>query len=251
MTRAGAQAGSLEERLREAGGTVLSVPAIEIRPIPPSAEHLQAVERLGTTDLVVFTSANAVRCFAALLEATGGSPAVLTGMRLAAIGPETAASLRVLGAEPAIEAAESTSEGLVGALADQDLAGRRVLIPRARVARDLLPADLRRRGAEVEVLAVYETVVPEGLTPGLRAAFAGGVDAIAFTSGSTVRNVVAALGAAGIGMPPSTLIACIGPATAAAAREAGLAVDIIARESTAGGLARAIAEVVTRGRQSP
>jgi uroporphyrinogen III methyltransferase / synthase len=137
------------------------------------------------------------------------------------------------------------ADELGAALEGWDLKGARVLVPRAKIARDALPALLSQRGAEVAVLPVYETVCPEGAIEALHRLFQrGGVDAISFTSSSTVYNFVKAFSS---GLPEALdrcLVACIGPVTADTARQLGMRVDIIAREYTTRGLALAIAEAL-------
>jgi uroporphyrinogen III methyltransferase/synthase len=196
--------------------------------------------------LIVFTSANAVRIYVDLLEAAHQDH-LLAGCHLCAIGSETARALMDRGQQPDLIAGEYTAEGLVTALAGFDLAGARVLIPRAAAGRDVLPQLLAQAGADVEVLTLYRTVVPATAGEELRRLFAsGGVDVVTFTSSSTVMNFVAALGG---GAPPrsqigSALVACMGPVTAQTSAELGLAPDVVAQEYTTAGLTGAIVRAV-------
>ncbi|MGH7903660.1 MAG: uroporphyrinogen-III synthase, partial [Candidatus Dormibacteraceae bacterium] len=163
--------------------------------------------------------------------------------RVCAIGPETARSLESHGIRPELVAGEYTAEGLAEALRGWDVSGLRVLVPRAKVARDALPALLAQRGAEVEILPVYETVCPPGTAAALQDLFEGeGADVITFTSSSTVYNFVRSLGDRRPDRAAAARVACIGPVTADTARQLGMKVDIIAREYTTRGLATAIAE---------
>jgi len=244
VTRARHQAPEFRRELEDLGAIVHEVPTIEIRAAGLGERVRSAIERLPVTGLVVFTSANAVDIFFDLLFETGQDARRLHACRLCAIGPETARTLEARGLRPELVAGEYTAEGLAEALSGWPMEGVRVLVPRARVARDALPQMLGARGAEVEILPVYDTVSPEGLAERLsELLFDGGLDVVTFTSSSTVTNFARAL-------PKERLeralaharVACIGPVTADTARRAGMRVDIIAREYTTRGLAAAIAE---------
>lgn len=245
VTRARHQSEPFRRQLSELGAIVVEVPTIEIRPVPKSREMKAAIDRLEETGLVVFTSANAVDIFFPLLLDQGRDARDLAGSKICAIGPETARSLEARGLRADLVAGEYTAEGLLAALKDWDLQGMHVLVPRARMGRDALPATLLQQGAEVTILPVYETVCPQSSTDELRRLFAGpGVDAITFTSSSTVVNFMSAFAG---GLPAAVgraAVACMGPVTAETARKLGLTVDIIAREYTTRGLALAIAEAL-------
>jgi uroporphyrinogen III methyltransferase/synthase len=243
VTRAEPQASEFSRLLEALGAIAVQIPTIEIRPVVDSPAISAALERLPETRLVVFTSANAVNIFCDLLVAAGYDLGRLRAPKLCAIGSETARALESRDLEPALVAGEYTAEGLVDALGDWDLEGARVLVPRAAVGRDVLPELLARRGAAVELLTVYETVLPAAAAQQLTDLFAGrGVDVITFTSSSTVQNFASALA----GRPIQDLvrgarIACMGPVTARTAADLGLPADIVAREFTTRGLAAAIA----------
>jgi uroporphyrinogen III methyltransferase/synthase len=250
VTRPAHQAEPFRRVLAELGADVVCIPTIEIRPLRRGSSVAAAVRRLPATDLVIFTSANAVELF---LQA-GGEMDVgrkLAGPRVAAIGPGTASALEGRKIAVAVVAEEHTAEGVAAALAGTNLEGARVLLPRAAVARDTLPTLLRARGAQVQVLPLYETQLPGASAARLRELLSGdGVDVVTFTSSSTVRNFVTALGDA---LPTALLrtrVACIGPITAATAREAGMRVDIIARDYTTRGLATAIADAMVHAGDS-
>jgi len=169
----------------------------------------------------------------------------LAPVRLAAIGPETAARLERRLLRVAVAAEDYRAEGLVTALAREDVRGRRVLLPRAAGARPVLPEALRARGAVVDEVIAYRAVPPdEADVAGLTAALeAGAVDAVTFTSSSTVRNFVALLGrpaTARLLAGGRAAIACIGPVTAETARELGLRVDVVPPTYTAVALAAAL-----------
>src|SRR6185436_19535135 len=156
-------------------------------------------------------------------------------VRVAAIGPETAAQLAHRLVRPALVPSEFRAEGVLAALRDEDVRGRRFLLPRAAGARAILPESLRARGAVVDEVIAYRAETPaDADVAGLREALeAGTLDALTFTSSSTVRNFVDMLGATDVrrllrGGRPA--VACIGPVTADTARELGLPVDIMPEE---------------------
>jgi uroporphyrinogen-III synthase len=233
VTRPADQAGALVERLAARGALPVVLPTIAIAPLADTAALDGAIGRLAGYDWIIFTSANGVTAFWERLAAAGLDGRALAGRSVAAIGPATAEALRERGVAVAFIPEEYVAERILDGLGD--VAGRRVLLPRAEIARKALAGELRARGAEVEELAAYRTLAappdPEALAE-LRA----GVDAITFTSSSTVRHFVELAG-------PDTgnaVIACIGPITAQTARELGLPVDVVAREYTLDGLVRAL-----------
>jgi uroporphyrinogen III methyltransferase/synthase len=197
---------------------------------------------------MIFASANAVDIFFQMLVTTGLDARALHKSKLCAIGQETADALAGHGLRPELVTSEYTAEGLANALEGWDLAGKRVLVPRAEVARDALPSLLANRGAQVEILPVYRAVCPADAGPALMRLFEGdGVDVVTFTSSSTVVNFVAAFPDDRL---PAILgdaeVACMGPVTADTARKLGLGVSIVAREYTTHGLVQAIAEAAAR-----
>ena len=246
LTRARHQAEGFRRQLADLGAEVVEIPTIEIRPLPADGEARDAIRRLPDTGLVVFTSANAVEIFFQMLFDLRYDARALAASKVCAIGPETARALEGKGIRPELVAGEYTAEGLAQALEGWELKGVHVLVPRARMGRDALPALLAERGADVQLLPVYETACPEASAGALRGLFAdAGVDAITFTSSSTVVNFVAAFPERRL--PPLVArarVACMGPVTADTARKLGLAVDIIAREYTTRGLALAISEAM-------
>src|SRR5206468_7284508 len=173
----------------------------------------------------------------------------LATSQLCAIGSETARALERRGLRVALIADEYTAEGLVASLSDWDLVGARVLVPRAAVGRDVLPELLARRGADVDLLTVYETVMPAGSGAELKRLFeSDGVDFITFTSSSTVQNFASAFPGRDLRqVVRGARVACIGPVTATCAAELGLPPDIIAREYTTRGLAAAIVAALDSG----
>ena len=231
VTRADRQAAALADALTALGADVVTCPVIAIEPIAVDPALLQD---LGRYDWLVLTSANGVDRFRDLLRDAGRSfPA---DIKVAAIGPETAGRAREAGMTPVLVPPRFIAEDLADALAAAAAPGARILLARAAGARDVLPEQLRARGAHVDVLEIYRAVPPAGVGPGLAAGLPG-VDMITFTSSSTVRHFVDAMPGA---LADPVRIACIGPITAQTARDLGLRVDIIAQEYTTRGLVDAI-----------
>ena len=256
VTRARAQTSGLATTLRDLGAEVVELPAIRIEPTIESDEVRNAIEQIGEYELVCVTSPNGARLlFAALRQAGldarafGGNPkqpqvgeagsSVGGGSRgaavVAAIGPGTARALAEHGIVADIVPEKFVAEALAEALAGVDVDGKRVLVARAAEARDVLPDALRARGAEVDVVALYETVreVPE--PEAVEAAQSA--DYVTFTSSSTVRNLTEALGDR---FPAAARIVSIGPITSEAARDAGLEVDVKAARHDIDGLIAAL-----------
>ncbi|HET7273556.1 MAG TPA: GDP-mannose 4,6-dehydratase [Longimicrobiaceae bacterium] len=238
VTRARAQAAGFSESLRKMGAEVIPFPTIRITdPTDPEPLH-RAVADADGYDWIIFTSVNGVERFWQELSASGRDTRVLAGVSLCAIGPATAEAIEMHGARADIVPDEYVAEAVIEALsAETTLWGSRILIPRAEVARSVLPTSLRESGAEVVDVAAYRTV-PDGPDADevRRRLLAGEVDLITFTASSTVRNYVDILGAE----TGDALVASIGPITSRTARELGLSVDIEAAEYSIPGLIEAI-----------
>jgi uroporphyrinogen III methyltransferase/synthase len=228
VTRARAQASGLAARLRSLGAEAVEAPAIRIAPLDGPAPEM------GDYDLVCLTSPNGVRLLFDRLAAAGRDARSLAGARVAAIGPGTAAALRDHGVIADVVPERFVAEGLVEALADLPVS--RALIARAAEARDVLPDALRDRGAEVDVVALYETVA-EPFDDGQRAAVAR-ADYVTFTSSSTVRFFFAALD--GTELSEDTRLASIGPVTSDTLRERGRGPDVEAQRHDIDGLIDAL-----------
>jgi hydroxymethylbilane synthase len=231
VTRAGAQAAGLVLALEAQGATAILCPVIAIEPIAVDLERLRTLEQF---EWLVLTSANGVDRLLELVRQAGIE--IPAHIKVAAIGPETAARCRAAGIEPALIPARFVAEELAEALGGVIARGARLLIARAAGSRDVLPDRLSGMGARVEVLETYRAVPPAALGERLAAALPQ-VDMVTFTSSSTVRHFAGALTGP---LPDRITVACIGPITAASARQLGVRVDIIAEEYTTRGLVEAI-----------
>jgi uroporphyrinogen III methyltransferase/synthase len=235
VTRARAQASALARRLAEFGAEVVELPAIRIEPRSDSAEVRRAVHDLPSYALVCLTSANGVELLFEAMATAGLDTRALANATVAAIGPGTAAALREHGIVADVVPERFVAESLVEALAEVPVRGRPVLLARAGEARDVLPQALRDRGADVDDVILYETVAEEPDPAAVDAA--QDADYLTFTSSSTVRNLVAALGER---LPRGARVVSIGPVTSAAVREAGLEVDVEAERHDIDGLIAAL-----------
>jgi uroporphyrinogen-III synthase len=219
------EARPLAEELERLGAEVTVVPLIEIRPAEGRALE-DAIDTMGTFDWVVLTSVNGVAAVAQGLAGLGGDA------RVAAVGPVTAQAIREQGVEPAFVATRASDDIAAGL---GDIAGLRVLLPQADLAEPHLADELRGRGAHVEAVVAYRTILVEppmwGILP-LRIA-----DAVVLASGSACRSLAAAGGAGG-----GAMLVCIGPKTAKVAREVGLKVGLVADEATSDGIIQALVD---------
>ena len=223
VTRARHQAGRLADALRARGATVLEIPAIAIEP-PPSYAPLDAALRdIAAYHWLIVTSANGVEALRSRMAELGISPSSFAHLQIAAVGSATATALRDAGLSVALTPREYVAESLIESLADR-VTGRRVLLIRAMVARDVIPDALRQRGATVDVVDAYQTVIPTESVTAIRTIFASGgrpPDAATFTSSSTVTNFLALLRAADVAVPFTIKAISIGPVTTATLRDNG------------------------------
>jgi uroporphyrinogen III methyltransferase/synthase len=250
VTRAREQARALAALLEEAGGRVLAVPTIAIEPPASWAPLDRALEHLRDYAWVVFTSVNGVAMVMERLEAHGRGPDALARARLAAIGPATAEALRARGCRVDLVPSEYVAEALVDGLRDRLRPGDRVLLPRAAEARDVLVRELGRLGARVDEVAAYRTRPATEAAAGLREALAARrVDAVTFTSSSTVRNFAALFRPGELaGLLTGVVVAVIGPITRATAQGLGIEAQVMPATYTIPALARAIADHFDSGR---
>jgi len=248
VTGGRAQAGELSSELERLGAEVYEFPTIEISPPEDFGPLDAAIHDLDSFGLIVFTSVNGIEAFLDRLRHHGlDLRAVPREAKVAAIGPATAERIRGAGLRVDVVPEEYRAEALIEALAADSLAGERVLIPRAKVAREILPEKLRGAGAEVVVPPAYESLPSsegkEGLSLRLQK---GEIDCVTFTASSTVENFVGAFGAEEAArLLMESRVACIGPITADTARKRGLRVDAEAKEYTISGLIEAVTGLLT------
>jgi uroporphyrinogen III methyltransferase / synthase len=244
VTRALDQAAEFSERLRALGADVIEFPVISIQPPRDPGPLDRAIANLGAYDWLIFTSVNGVRFF---LDRLDQSPHDLRALkaRICAIGPATRQAVEKLHLKVDMMPAEYVAESLIAAFGDEPLDGKRILLPRAAVARDIIPTELAKRGADVDVVEAYCNVAPEDAAARVGEIFGSTKkpDWITFTSSSTVKNCVAITGLEAL---RGVRIASIGPVTSATARELGLTVDIEARPFTIDGLIESILDAEKR-----
>ncbi len=243
MTRAKEQAGEMAVRLLSVGAEAIEAPTITILPPVDWNPVDRAIAEIGTYAWIIFTSVNGVDRFMTRLFAQGFDSRCLAGRRLCCIGPRTAMELERFGVRADVVPADYQAEGVLETLKQQDLGNLRILIPRAEVAREILPEELRAQGAHVDVVPVYRTRAPQHEVAEWRHRLLDHrIDVVTFTSSSTVHNFVAMAGGAEAVHPlvQSVVIACIGPITAKTVDEYGLTVSIMPRENTIPALVDAI-----------
>ncbi len=242
VTRARAQASDLVERLTDLGADCLEYPTIEVVPPENEAPLDQAIQNLAAYDWLVFTSVNGVRYFFDRLFALGKDVRALHHVRTAVIGPATAALLRRHGLRSDIVPVSYRAESVVEAFADENVAGQRILLPRAAEARPILPTELRRMGAEVDEIATYRTRrVTDRAADLLDDLEKGRIDMVTFTSSSTVRHFQEMLPEGRQAeLMNGVRAASIGPITTETAESLGFTIDMTADVYTIPGLCEAI-----------
>jgi uroporphyrinogen-III synthase len=245
-TRASKQSGGLATPLREMGAEVIEIPTIVIRP-PTSYKALDAALRnIGKYDWLILTSVNGVEALFARLEKLRIAPEKLAHLQVAAIGPATQREIETRGLKVTVTPDRYVAEAVVEALKGKTN-GKRVLLVRAKVARDVLPIELRKSGAKVDVAEAYETHVPAGAKAKLNRLFShdsSRPDIVTFTSSSTATNFLALLEKDHYHGLREIWLASIGPVTSDTLRQSGFKPNIEAREYTMEGLALAICKHV-------
>lgn len=244
VTRAAHQAGKLSDGLRTAGAEPVEVPILEIQP-PASFDPLDAALRsLHTYDWLIVTSANAV---GAVVERAAACGIGFSDKfpQVAAVGKATADAARQAGFTVALTPREYVAESLVEALAES-ASGKRVLLARAAVARDLIPDSLRVTGADVDVVDAYQNAIPKDAPSQLRVALAMRIDAATFTSSSSAKHLAEVAEAAGVAFPFAGVKAVsIGPITSATLRELGWEPAAEANPHDISGLVAAVMKVLS------
>jgi uroporphyrinogen III methyltransferase / synthase len=247
------QAGAMSERLRAYGAVPVEVPTIAVEPPRTPTQMERAIKGLvtGRYEWIVFTSTNAVRAVREKFDEFGLDARAFAGVKIACVGTATANAVRAFGIEPELTpSGEQSSEGLLEDFPPYDAVLDpidRILLPRADIATETLAAGLRERGWEIDDVTAYRTVRAAPPPAEIRDAIkSGGFDAVCFTSSSTVRNLVGIAGKP----HPRTVVACIGPQTAATAREFGLRSDVEPEVATVETLVDALAEFAAHRRES-
>jgi uroporphyrinogen-III synthase len=242
VTRAHKQADGLSSLLHQLGAEVIEAPVIEIHP-PDSYEALDtALNSILQYDWLILTSVNGVEALFSRLEPLGLSVDSLQHLKIAAIGPVTEVRIQDHGLVVDLVPQRYVAEDVVRALRKLTK-GEKVLLVRAKVARDVIPDELRLAGAEVDVVEAYQTIIPENAKDHMHRAFSEGdlPDAITFTSSSTVKNFISVVRGTDVaGKLSKVKFASIGPVTSDTLREHGLPVHVEADEYTMEGLAQAL-----------
>jgi len=245
-TRASKQSGGLAAPLREMGAEIIEIPTIEIKP-PSSYKALDsALSNIRKYDWLILTSVNGVEALFARLKKLRIAAAKLAHLQVAAIGPATQREIEKNCLKVSVTPDRYVAEAVVEALKDKTK-GKRVLLVRAKVARDVLPIELRKSGAKVDVAEAYETHVPKGAKAKLNRLFSNDSsrpDIVTFTSSSTATNFLALLEKDHWHGLREIWLASIGPVTSDTLRQAGFRPNIEALEYTMEGLALAIAKQV-------
>ncbi|MCL0046543.1 uroporphyrinogen-III C-methyltransferase [Dehalococcoidales bacterium] len=247
VTRARHQASQLSRLLTEGGAVAIEMPVIQIQ--DGSEELDPAILSLDSYHWLIFTSVNGVKAFFHRLHALNLDARWLKGVKIGVIGPATAEALAEVGLRPDYLPQVYTSQGFLAGLETEEIAGCRVLLPRADIASKELVRGMAQLGAEVVEVTAYRTIPnTKAISRGKQLILAGEIDIITFTSSSTVTNLVAILGRKQQVLNRAK-IACIGPTTAATAAQAGLKVDVIAEEHTIPGLVQAMERYFQGGNQ--
>lgn len=248
ITRARSQALSLAQRIESLGGEVVEFPTIEIRPPESYGPLDQAIKQIASYDWLIFTSVNGVDQFLNRFEKLGKKIADLAGIEVGAIGPETAKRLTAAQIQPSLVPKQYQAEGILEALISETVLGKRILIPRAAKARDILPEALRRWGARVDVVEAYQTVLPQVDVSALCQLLSEGtIDMITFTSSSTATNFAVMLRDQDLPRLLSrAVIACIGPITKKTVEDLGMRPEIVSEEFTIPGLVCAMVDYFAR-----
>ncbi len=246
VTRSAGQTAKLSDGLRALGAIPVEVPVLEIVPPESYAPLDEALRHLDRFDWLILTSTNTLREVSARCSLYAVNPAGAKDLNVAAVGRATADAARKFGFRVAVVPDAQMSEGLVAALGER-VRGKRVLLPRAAVARDFIPDALRECGALVDVVEAYRNVLPEIAPEQLRRAMVDGIDAATFTSSSSVTHLAVAARRAGIAWPLAAVPAVsIGPITSGTLRDLGWKAAAEANPSDVPGLIAAVVHLFCR-----
>lgn len=239
VTRAGDQAKALTAALSEIGVDPVVVPTIEIIPPASFVELDRAIAELDQVDYLILTSVNAVNAFLDRMVAQGRNPRTLSAMQTVAVGPKSAEALVERGVTADLIPQDYRAEGVVALLKDR-VSGKRLLYPKAALARDLIPAELTAAGAKVIAPVAYASAPPADTAKKLQHALTEGLDLLTFTASSTVQNFVALLDNESRALAKRVPVASIGPLTSETARKFGFNVTVEPKKSTLEELVKAI-----------
>ena len=239
VTRAAEQAAALSDALARLGAEPIIVPTIAIVPPKSFAELDQAIARLDQIDYLLLTSVNAVTAFFDRLTTLGYDHRALGHLQTVAVGPKSAATLENFGVTADLVPDDFRAEGVVALLKDR-VSGKRLLYPKAALARDLIPAELTAAGAEVIAPVAYASAVPVNAASRLQSALVEGLDLLTFTASSTVQNFVDLLDAESLQLARQVPVASIGPLTSETARKLGFKVVVEPESSTLDDLVTAL-----------
>lgn len=241
VTRARHQAGEFVELLESRGARAIAVPTIEIAPPESWAAVDAAIAKLESYDWIILTSVNGAAGFLGRLKELRGSAEAAAACRICAVGPKTRAAVEKEGLEVSFMPGRHVAEAVVEEAPAGTWEGQRVLFARAAKGRDVIPVELGKLGAFVDLVAVYRNVKPPSAREAFEKALGEGVDAITFSSGSTVKNFAALFpGGEARRILEGVTVACIGPVTADEAGRLGIAVDVMPETYTIPGMADAL-----------
>jgi uroporphyrinogen-III synthase len=249
VTRASKQAFGLSEPLRELGATVIEIPTIQIRSTGSYDPLDHALLKIDHYDTLILTSVNGVEVLFERYNSMGLPVENMKHLLVVAIGPATAAAIQSEGLSVSLVPEKYVAESVIEALREKIFKSSRVLLVRAKVARDILPTELQKMGASVDVIEAYETVIPEGGKEQLEKVFTDSGSkphVVTFTSSSTANNFLALLGANARTFLEGVHLASIGPVTSETLKQSGFPPTIEAREYTMDGLVAAISDYASR-----
>ena len=231
VTRASEQAPALIDALSKLGAESIVIPTITIIPPPSFTELDQAISELEQIDYLLLTSVNAVTAFFDRLAAQGHNTHALTGLQTVVVGPKSAEALSARGINADLMPEDYRAEGVVALLKDR-ISGKRLLYPKAALARDLIPAELSAAGGKVIDPVAYASAPPDGAAGKLQQALADGLDLLTFTASSTVQNFADMIDTEGLALAKQIPVASIGPLTSETAKKLGFNVVIEPEIST-------------------
>lgn len=243
VTRPKGQSREFSETLQLYGAEVIEFPTIEIVPPKSWRDMDRAISDIEGYDWIIFTSMNGVRPFFERLKVNKKDIRDMKGIKICAIGPKTAKEIERYGLNLYVIPDEYRAESIINAIGKNDIKGKKVLIPRAEIAREVLPDELRRIGAEVDVVPAYRTIMPEADLYWIRKYFMEKkVSAITFTSSSTVKNFLEMFGKEAKALLDGVVVACIGPITRKTAEELDIKTDIMPGEYITSAMVDALVE---------